>query len=245
MYDRADWNPRVSCTFVDTYIQATSFGALRSLACIRLPNSCQCGSSNRETLASAQGFRAVDFQVSQLVAMQPSSPSSSFNFKMASHHHFSDHLTERVRSIDSQHFTSGSSRSSSRRSSLCSSNRGSAYSEESAEVLQDLQDLESREIAEQELRLDDAVESKVCSSCKEEFQVQQALSVQQARQRYISFFAKSSVSPWWLFYKCQIDTLASYWSIRFSIGVTYMEALDLFNPYSVCPNSNELYRTAS
>lgn len=96
-----------------------------------------------------------------------------------------DQVVERVRSIDSQcQMTSGSSQSSSRRSSLCSSNRGSAYSEESADVLQES---ESRESVNQELRLEDGTivtsDSKVCSSCKEEIQVQQAISVQQARQR--------------------------------------------------------------
>lgn len=101
---------------------------------------------------------------------------------MANPQPYIDQLVERVRSIDSQQLvTSGSSQSSSRRSSLCSSNRGSAYSEESADVLQESG---SRESVNQELRPEDGADSKVCSSCKEEIQVQQALSVQQARQRY-------------------------------------------------------------
>lgn len=92
----------------------------------------------------------------------------------------SEHLIERIR------YMSGSSRNSSRRSSVSSSNRGSAYSEESGgggDVGQELEKSESRESVDQE---SDSVQivSKVCVSCKQEFQVQQALSVQQARQRY-------------------------------------------------------------
>lgn len=107
---------------------------------------------------------------------------------MASHHQqATDPQIGRVRSVDSQQVTCGSSRSSSRRSSFSSSNRGSVYSEESVDVLQELLEPSAgRDSVERELQQEeDGVETvaRVCNSCKEEIQVQQALSVQQARQR--------------------------------------------------------------
>lgn len=100
-------------------------------------------------------------------------------------HEQRDHLA-RVKSLDIPQVLNGS-RSSSRRSSLCSSYRGSVNSEESENALQDLLKSGSKDSDDQEEDQDEDVETvaKVCDSCKEEIQVQQALSVQQARQRYI------------------------------------------------------------
>ena len=92
----------------------------------------------------------------------------------------------RVRSFIEQ-VTGGSSLGSSRRSSFSSSTRGSIYSEGSVDALQDHPG--SGESVDQGLHEEEEEEdgiemvARVCSVCKEEIQVQQALSVQQARQR--------------------------------------------------------------
>jgi hypothetical protein len=105
--------------------------------------------------------------------------------------HQSDPL-ERVRSIDGhhQHVTGESSRSSSRRSSLSCSNRGSVSCLEEAlsSVVGVLQLSASRDSLDDEFKQDNRAETsasnnQVCSSCKEENQVHEALSVQLARQR--------------------------------------------------------------
>ena len=103
---------------------------------------------------------------------------------MAGSHSFTlgDQLVERLLR-DSR----PSSRCNSPALSRCSSNRGSIYSEESTEP----SIRESEENLDYNEREEDGQEdsnqltiSNVCSTCKEENQIRQALSVQQARQRY-------------------------------------------------------------
>lgn len=100
---------------------------------------------------------------------------------------------ERIRSPDALQVNVSRS-SSSRRSSRSSSNRGSFYSEGSNELelfgsreaCDDHDDSESSGVDNECNEEDDARKEQAtteCSSCKEENRVQQALSVQQARQR--------------------------------------------------------------
>ncbi|XP_057373007.1 inositol polyphosphate 5-phosphatase E-like [Daphnia carinata] len=105
----------------------------------------------------------------------------------------------RVRSIDSQQQVTGeSSRCNSRRNSFSCSNRGSVSCLEEAlsSVVGVLQLSASQESLNDEFKPESEIEIaaiKVCNSCKEENQVQQALSVQLARQRS---YLHGSVGPY-------------------------------------------------
>ena len=99
-----------------------------------------------------------------------------------------------VRSPDALQVNALRRSNSSRRSSRSSSNRGSFYSEGSNELelfgsreACDEQENSESSDADNEFNEEDAARKELaineCSSCKEESRVQQALSVQQARQR--------------------------------------------------------------
>jgi hypothetical protein len=143
---------------------------------------------------------------------------------MASSHSFTlgDQLVERLLR-DSR----PSSRCNSPALSRCSSNRGSVYSEESTEPSireseENLNDNEHEEDGEEDRN--QLTVSNVCSTCKEENQIRQALSVQQARQRYCTGITKSFIQRHLLlcnttqFYNSPHDLLFIH------IGATCMEA---------------------
>ena len=104
---------------------------------------------------------------------------------MAGSHSFSlgDQLVERLLRSESR----PSSRNSSRPVSRCSSNRGSIYSEVSTEPsIKDGGEEQSEEFEEEDTH--QLTVSNVCNTCREEKIQMQALSVQEARQRYYFYF---------------------------------------------------------